>query len=59
MYPASPFRLSVASATSAVAISEGTFEDQVTAHDPELRVVHEHSENVHGSAAVCKRPDRP
>jgi hypothetical protein len=45
--------------TSAVAVAEGTFEDQVTAHDPGLRVVHEHSETVHGSATVCKRPDRP
>ncbi len=44
--------------TSAVAVAEGTFEDHVTAHDPGLHVVHEHSETVHGSATVCKRPDR-
>jgi len=45
--------------TNAVAIVEGTFEDHVTARDPGLRVIHEHSETVHGSAALGTRPDRP
>ncbi len=45
--------------TSAVAAVEGTFEDHVTAHDPGLRVIHEHSETVHGWATVAKRPDHP
>jgi hypothetical protein len=45
--------------TGAVATAEGTFEDHVTAHDHKLGVIHEHSETVHGSAAVAKRPDRP
>jgi hypothetical protein len=45
--------------TSGVAAVEGTFEDHVTAHDPELVVIHEDSETVHGSATVAKRPDHP
>ena len=36
-----------------------TLKHQVTARGPGLRVVHEHAETVHGSATVCKRPDRP